>query len=179
MADDLMQRELDLLRKLVRNQERLLDAYRHPAGGAAPAEALGEIRQARAELESIERARVSDESRSEPPRLANPELREWLVAGRHLPRWLRDFHAQKEIFKTVGGVPSDGIRRAVSWVDGHIYVIDRFLWHMGRWGFALQRSRAQQRFDDMDADVAARRTRETLPLPRASAPEPDRPGEAR
>jgi hypothetical protein len=89
------------------------------------------------------------------------------VAGRsYLPEPLRDFHDQKDLFKTVHGLVAK--RRAeekaqgqhypylddVTWVAAHVYVIDFFLWFMARHGWTLQRSRQAVEFDDLDARLA-------------------------
>lgn len=66
----------------------------------------------------------------------------WVDSGKHLPKWLRDFHDQKDVFKACEetlGRPKDGI----TWVDGHIYTIDRFLRFMALHGYTLQRTRAE------------------------------------
>lgn len=159
MTITLEQRELAALRKLVMGQEDLLRGV--PGRG----EALERVEQARAELQAIAQDRALTASHgavtdSEIAHASCAALTAWLQSGHHLPAWLRDFHDQKEVFKTVGEMPAQEATSRISWVDGHIYVVDRFLWHMGRWGYTLQRSRAKQDFDDMDADIQARRVKE-------------------
>ncbi len=87
------------------------------------------------------------------------QLSQWIDANAHLPRWLRDFHDQKDVFKTIGGIePSEGsVTPSISWVDGHIYTIDRFLSAMARFGFTLQRSRARMPFSSLEDAITARR----------------------
>ena len=46
-------------------------------------------------------------------------------------------------------------------VEGQCYVIDCFLWFMARHGYTLQRSRAQQDFDSIEATIAAFEAYET------------------
>lgn len=79
-------------------------------------------------------------------------LAEWLQSGEYLPGFLRDFHDQKDVFKamhdTIGNANENGNAR-----DGHIYVIDTFLWYMGRCGYTLQKSRKNIEFKDMQDDI--------------------------
>ena len=62
-------------------------------------------------------------------------LKEFVKKERHLPSFLKDFHNQKDVFKIVGGFKN------VSRIDGHVYVIDRFLPVMSYFGFGLQKLR--------------------------------------
>lgn len=79
-------------------------------------------------------------------------LIEWLQSGEYLPGFLRDFHDQKDVFKamhdTIGNANENGNVR-----DGHIYVIDTFLWYMARCGYTLQKSRKNVEFKDMQDDI--------------------------
>ena len=90
-------------------------------------------------------------------------LDEWLKSGDYLPPRLRDFHAQKAIFKSVekvlGNRPLDDMVRD-SWIGRHIYVIDYFLWYMARHGWTLQRSRQSIEFEDIDKRLSAELDRE-------------------
>jgi hypothetical protein len=85
---------------------------------------------------------------------------EFPKTGLHLPPFLRDFHDQKDVFKSIGGM--DGLHgtAGVSWVDGQCYVIDRFLWFMAQHGYTLQRCRRDIRFYDIYETVKARRDSE-------------------
>lgn len=79
-------------------------------------------------------------------------LVKWLQSGEYLPGFLRDFHDQKDVFKamhdTIGNANENGNAR-----DGHIYVIDTFLWYMGRCGYTLQKSRKNVEFKNMQDDI--------------------------
>ena len=81
------------------------------------------------------------------------KLSEWLTSGEYLPHFMRDFHDQKDVFKamhnTIKNADENGNPR-----DGHIYVIDTFLWYMARCGYTLQKSRKDVQFKDMDDDIA-------------------------
>jgi hypothetical protein len=86
----------------------------------------------------------------------------WMKSGKYLPRALRDFHDQKDVFKAMHDLqkpasPMDAVagHYSLNFVTGQCYVIDRFLWFMARRGYTLQRSRAQLPFRDLDADVKA------------------------
>lgn len=65
---------------------------------------------------------------------------------------MRDFHDQKDVFKamhnTITNANDNGNAR-----DGHIYVVDTFLWYMARCGYTLQKSRKQVEFKDMNDDI--------------------------
>ena len=70
--------------------------------------------------------------------------RRWLEKGRRLPRFLRDFHDQKDLFKTLEQKwGREGGNYSVSWVAAQVYVIDRFLRFMALHGYTLQRTRAE------------------------------------
>lgn len=79
-------------------------------------------------------------------------LYEWLKSGEYLPVFMRDFHDQKDLFKamhnTIENADQNGNAR-----DGHIYVVDTFLWYMARCGYTLQKSRKKVEFKDMQDDI--------------------------
>lgn len=80
------------------------------------------------------------------------KLYEWLTSGEYLPLFMRDFHDQKDVFKamhnTIHNANDNGNPR-----DGHIYVVDTFLWYMARCGYTLQKSRKDVPFKDMQDDI--------------------------
>lgn len=80
------------------------------------------------------------------------KLAKWLESGEYLPEFMRDFHDQKDVFKamhnTITNANENGNPR-----DGHVYVVDTFLWYMARCGYTLQKSRKQVEFKDMDDDI--------------------------
>lgn len=84
------------------------------------------------------------------------EIDKWLKSGKYLPKILRDFHDQKDIFKAIhcAVIESENntIRRP-TWTEGHCYVIDVFLWFMARRGYTLQRSRQNLPFRDLAKDI--------------------------
>lgn len=79
-------------------------------------------------------------------------LSQWLTSGEYLPSFMRDFHDQKDVFKamhnTITNANDNGNPR-----DGHIYVVDTFLWYMARCGYTLQKSRKDVPFKDMQDDI--------------------------
>jgi len=84
------------------------------------------------------------------------QITTWLKAGRYLPRFMRDFHAQKDLFKAmheITDVSSHDMARKVDWPTGHCYVIDIFLWFMARRGYTLQRSPAKLEFVDLQQTI--------------------------
>lgn len=74
------------------------------------------------------------------------KLIDYLNSDEHLPERMRDFHDQKELFKTMHEMYQDSPHMKNHkdwpvWVIGHIYVIDWFLWFMASRGYTLQKSR--------------------------------------
>lgn len=87
----------------------------------------------------------------------------WLKSGAYLPEVLRDFHDQKEVFKSMHEIiaepASEDLIRRPTWPEGQCYVIDVFLWFMARRGYTLQRTRVKADFRDLSADVEMQRKR--------------------
>jgi hypothetical protein len=82
------------------------------------------------------------------------QLRQWREDQKHLPEFMRDFHNCKRLFKGIAEYivcDDDHPANEVNWRQAHCYTIDVFLWFMAQHGFTLQRSRARQNFDDLDA----------------------------
>jgi hypothetical protein len=81
-------------------------------------------------------------------------MNKWLESGKYLPSILRDFHDQKDVFKTIHIlVRNHESTNKVNWIDAHIYVIDVFLWFMAKRGWTLQRSRMGIPFSDLENDI--------------------------
>lgn len=85
----------------------------------------------------------------------------WLKSGRHLPKVMRDWHWQKDLFKAIDELvepyePSTMVKRP-TWVEAHVYVIDVFLWFMARRGYTLQRTRRPGVYKNLKDDVEAQR----------------------
>lgn len=92
-------------------------------------------------------------------------MSEWMEHGKYLPRFMRDFHDAKRVFKrineivwnrkqkTKGTLDAIGIEKLPDWVSAQIYVVDFFIWHMARHGYTLQKSRMPFEFYDLDADL--------------------------
>lgn len=79
-------------------------------------------------------------------------LTQWRKEGRHLPSFMRDFHDQKALFKSIHEQHSiENVQGTeLSWVTAHVYTIDSFLWFMAQHGYTLQQCRAHQKFADID-----------------------------
>lgn len=75
-------------------------------------------------------------------------LQVWLESGEYLPKFMRDFHDQKDVFKSIYYLYQDspGKDRMPSWLSSHIFVIDWFLWFMASRGYTLQKSRKRIEF---------------------------------
>ena len=65
---------------------------------------------------------------------------------------MRDFHDQKDLFKAMHEIITDCSDK-ISWLDGHIYIIDTFLWFMARYGYTLQKTRTNIEFRDINEDI--------------------------
>lgn len=88
------------------------------------------------------------------------DVNEYLKSGAYLPAPLRDFHDQKDVFKTIhSAITADhASARGINWIMGHCYVIDIFLWWMAGRGWTLQRSRANVEFRDLGQTSKPSRT---------------------
>ncbi len=69
-------------------------------------------------------------------------LRNYLESGNYLPKQMRDFHDQKDLFKSMHHLYQDNPHNTMpNWVDGHKYIIDWFLWFMASRGYTLQKTK--------------------------------------
>ncbi len=89
--------------------------------------------------------------------MSDDPLYAWLKSGDYMPPEFRDFHNQKDLFKamhnTIQNANENGNAR-----DGHIYVVDTFLWYMARCGYTLQRCRKSLPFKEFDRDLSKYRS---------------------
>lgn len=82
---------------------------------------------------------------------------EYTESKQYLPDFLKDFHDQKDIFKTISDLyEKDENHKQLpgSWREHHIYVIDFFLWFMGQHGYKLQRDRSKVEFYKLQETLA-------------------------
>ena len=84
--------------------------------------------------------------------MSNTSLISWLKSGKYLPVFMRDFHDQKDLFKTMHLLyrEDESASEKPSWVMGQIYVIDWFLWYMASRGYTLQKSRKKVEFKKLE-----------------------------
>lgn len=90
---------------------------------------------------------------------------EYLCTGDYLPKFMRDFHDQKLVFKYIDHVLHNAKLNAKKkddrigatslgglpdFVAAHTYTIDFFLWVMARHGYVLQKSRKDLEFEDIE-----------------------------
>ena len=84
----------------------------------------------------------------------------------YLPPFMRDFHAQKELFKDIQRFVENKKKSdknytyldGVSWVAAHVYVVDFFLWFMAQHGYTLQKCRRKDvEFHDIDEELKSHR----------------------
>lgn len=64
-------------------------------------------------------------------------LKDHILAGKHLPAILRDFHDQKDVFKAIGNRKVND--KEVDWITAQIYAIDHLLWWMAQHGYELKK----------------------------------------
>lgn len=68
-----------------------------------------------------------------------------------VPKFMRDFHDQKDLFKAIHALYSKNEDNKIpgNWVDNHIFTIDFFLWFMAQHGYRLQKFKSKkfQQFD--------------------------------
>jgi hypothetical protein len=70
-------------------------------------------------------------------------FKDWRKESKHLPEFMRDFHEQKDVFKAMVSYFDNSEEMPVSWVDGHVFTIDWFLWFMAAHGYTLQKTKAK------------------------------------
>lgn len=78
---------------------------------------------------------------------------------KYLPVELRDFHDQKDLFKTIEHFASD--KQKIDWISAHIYTIDIFLFFMARHGFLLKKSRSKK-YNFLSLSEAVREYKENV-----------------
>ncbi len=88
-------------------------------------------------------------------------IREWIRKNKHLPTFMRDFHDQKDLFKTMGGLETKPPYPEITWMTVHISTIDKFLWWMAFHGYTMQKCRANQPFQDLHEAKEDRREKES------------------
>lgn len=84
------------------------------------------------------------------------QLEQWRQDKKHLPEFLKDFHDQKDFFKYLHEalqLQDHDLLKDVSWIQNQVYTMDMLLFVLARYGWTLQRSRAHQNFDDLDAKI--------------------------
>lgn len=117
------------------------------------------------------------------------KVQQWRDSGKHLPEFLRDFHDQKDLFKTIHEttrVENHSYCKEISWITGQCYVIDIFLWAMARYGYTLQKTRTRLPFEDLEEtkraalearDAQMARVMGLTPLPSAPPQTPEHPND--
>jgi hypothetical protein len=88
------------------------------------------------------------------------ELNAWIKSGEYLPDLMRDFHDQKELFKTLHqtvNVKGHKYAGDVSWVVGHCYTVDIFLWWMAQHGYVLRRASKKRGYRDLETSLSTAR----------------------
>jgi hypothetical protein len=88
------------------------------------------------------------------------DLIAWRQNGGHLPAFMKDFHDQKDLFKTIHQIYTKAeegkaisMQEMPNWREAQCYTIDWFLWFMATHGYTLQRSRRDLPFSDIDQTI--------------------------
>lgn len=78
-----------------------------------------------------------------------------------LPDCMKDFHDQKDIFKSIWRhcmteevLKDMTYQGKINWVMVHCFVVDKFLWFMAQHGYVLRRARHKRKFVDLGETVA-------------------------
>jgi hypothetical protein len=82
----------------------------------------------------------------------NQDFEKWRKEGKHLPEFLRDFHNQKDLFKFIHettNLQTHELVKDINSIEGHAYSIDVFLFILAKYGYTLQKSRANFDFKDL------------------------------
>ena len=82
-------------------------------------------------------------------------LMKHMKSGKYLPKDMRDFHDQKDIFKTIGNRKPN--YDEINWRDGHTYAIDHFLWFMALHGYELRKVKSKMPKYDLHATIEERK----------------------
>lgn len=84
----------------------------------------------------------------------NSELEQFLSEGKYLPKFMRDFHDQKDLFKLIHWLYDPDMSKSgdgkdiPNWVQSQCYTIDWFLWFMASRGYTLQKNRTSIEFEE-------------------------------
>lgn len=84
------------------------------------------------------------------------KINKWLQSGKHLPKCIRDFHDQKNLFKSIFErmePNKEYFLKELDYINTHTFVIDYFLYFMGRRGYTLQKNRTKLNFSDLSNDL--------------------------
>ncbi len=86
------------------------------------------------------------------PNTISADVDRWRKAYKFLPPNLRDFHNQKDLFKTIHESMDMSCEyiKDMNFMQAQIYVVDYFLWFMARHGYTLQKSRQKLNFNDLE-----------------------------
>ncbi len=74
---------------------------------------------------------------------------------------MRDFHDQKDLFKSVLMWAENSESHKISWVDAQCYVIDVFLQYMALHGYILKKSETKEPICDIHETIKTHRNRRT------------------
>jgi len=113
-------------------------------------------------------------------------IEQWLNEAKYMPPIIRDFHAQKDLFKAIAPVLENYKAKAkipmvdIGWTGFQCLTIDVFLWFMAKHGYTLQKMPKAQRervgahdlAERIKSDRDARREAQKSVLSSLLAPKP-------
>lgn len=74
------------------------------------------------------------------------DVKTYMKEQKHLPDFMRDFHDQKDLFKTLFDLysPLPNEVSELNPVNTHVFTLDYFLWFMAVHGYKLQKIRSKK-----------------------------------
>jgi len=88
-------------------------------------------------------------------------LQQHLDTGEYLPKELRDFHDQKDLFKAIGDrdvrVHNFLPPEIINWCQGQVYTIDHFLYFMAIHGYELRKVKGKVPRYDLQETIESNR----------------------
>ena len=88
--------------------------------------------------------------------MKDESIKNWKKRHGHLPYFLKDFHAQKELFlflQETSGIEKEPIYKDLNVVMAHCYTIDVFLHILATYGYTLQKNKSKKNFRNIDDDL--------------------------
>lgn len=88
--------------------------------------------------------------------MSNSQLKnnlKWRQNGNHLPKFMRDWHDQKYLFKAIVSSFGNHEDCSINFMVAHTFTIDWFLWFMAIHGYKLTKTTAKVEHLDINEAV--------------------------